>query len=400
MELKRMAALALAGTLLLGTGCGKEEETAEQPVPAGTAVEVIEAAQGPMSASYTVTGKVAAVDEVQVFPLLAGQVMTLSVAEGDRVSRGQTLLTVDTSTVTATRGALQQSYDATKTATDRAIESARIGVAQAQQAVDNVEALFEAGAAAEQDVTKARQGLAQAQAGVAQVEAQQAASLAQIRASMDQIDTQVGLGTVTAPCAGTVTMVNVVRGGMASSAQPAVVIAADSRVEVQAAVAEDVYAVLHEGDEAGVQIAVLSDAVLRGTIASLPAAANRQTSLYDIAVALPDDVQPPIGTFATVTLYTDRRTDTIAVPTEAILTGADEEQYLFVVESGDAGENAKRITVETGLVSKTDTEIVSGLSVGDRVVVKGQSYLSDGAAVRVVSGQDAPTADAAAGEEG
>lgn len=395
MESKRFIAAALAGTMLFCAGCGGQEETVEE-APSGTAVEVMEVTAGPMSAEYSLTGQVAAVNAVQVFPLLAGQVLTLSVEEGDTVSRGQTLFTVDTSTVTSTLGALQQSYDATKAATDRAIESARIGVEQAQQAVDNTQALFEAGAAAEQDVTKAQQALAQAQAGVAQAEAQQTASLAQITASMQQITTQAELGTVTAPCAGTVTAVNLVRGGMASSAQPAVVIAENGAVEVTTSVAEDVYMNLKEGDEAGVLISVLSDEMITGTISSLPAAANVQTSLYDVSIALPSDVKPPIGAFATVTFYTDRRDATISVPSEAILTGANDEQYVFVVDDYAEGETAVRVTVETGLVSHTDTEIVSGLVEGDRVVIKGQSYLSDGAAVRVVTGEDdTPTETAA-----
>ena len=372
MESKRFIAAALSGIMLFCAGCGGQEETVEE-APSGTAVEVMEVTAGPMSAEYSLTGQVAAVNAVQVFPLLAGQVLTLSVEEGDTVSRGQTLFTVDTSTVTSTLGALQQSYDATKAATDRAIESARIGVEQAQQAVDNTQALFEAGAAAEQDVTKAQQALAQAQAGVAQAEAQQTASLAQITASMQQITTQAELGTVTAPCAGTVTAVNLVRGGMASSAQPAVVIAENGAVEVTTSVAEDVYMNLKEGDEAGVLISVLSDEMITGTISSLPAAA-----------------------FATVTFYTDRRDATISVPSEAILTGANDEQYVFVVDDYAEGETAVRVTVETGLVSHTDTEIVSGLVEGDRVVIKGQSYLSDGAAVRVVTGEDDTPAETAA----
>ena len=412
MKRKRFAAAALAGVMLLCAGCGQEEE-AEEEAPSGTAVEVMEVTSGPMSAEYSLTGKVVAVSEVQVFPLLAGQVQTLSVEEGDTVSRGQTLFTVDTSTVTSTMGALQQSYSATKAATDRAIESAQLGVEQAelgveqaQQAVDNAEALLEVGAAAEQDVTQARQGLqqaqaalSQAQAGVAQAQAQQSASLAQLQASMDQITTQAELGTVTAPCAGTVTAVNLVRGGMASSAQPAVVIAENGAVEVAASVAEDVYMDIRKGDNAGVVISALSDDMVNGTISEVPAAANAQTSLYDVSVSLPADVKPPIGAFATVTFYTDRRSDTISVPTEAILTGADDEQYVFVVDTYAEGDTAVRVTVETGLVSNTDTEILSGLAEGDRVVVKGQSYLSDGAAVRIVTGEDdlpADTADTAA----
>ena len=382
---KRILAALLAASMALCAGCGSQsDDTAEDDqTPSGTAVEVTEVTQGAMSTEYSVNGKVAADNEVQVFPMLAGQVLTLSVSEGDKVSKGQTLLSVDTSTVTSTMSSLRESYNATKTATDKAIENAQISVQQAQLAVENTEALLEAGAAAEQDLTKAKQGLEQAQAGVAQARAQQAASLAQIQASMDQINKQASLGTVTAPCAGTVTTVNVVQGGMASSAQPAVVIAEDSRVKIKASVSEDVFAGLHVGDSAGVQISVLSDEVKTAKILSLPAAANQQTNLYDVSVSVPDGTDPAIGSFATVIFYTDRRENTLSVPTECVLTGNDNERYLFTVDEG--GTTAKRVTVETGLVDKTQTEITSGLTAGDRVVTKGQSYLSDGSAVRVVT---------------
>lgn len=382
---KRILAALLAASMALCAGCGSQsDDTAEDDqTPSGTAVEVTEVTQGAMSTEYSVNGKVAADNEVQVFPMLAGQVLTLSVSEGDKVSKGQTLLSVDTSTVTSTMSSLRESYNATKTATDKAIENAQISVQQAQLAVENTEALLEAGAAAEQDLTKAKQGLEQAQAGVAQARAQQAASLAQIQASMDQINKQASLGTVTAPCAGTVTTVNVVQGGMASSAQPAVIIAEDSRVKIKASVSEDVFAGLHVGDSAGVQISVLSDEVKTAKILSLPAAANQQTNLYDVSVSVPDGTEPAIGSFATVIFYTDRRENTLSVPTECVLTGNDNERYLFTVDEG--GTTAKRVTVETGLVGKTQTEITSGLTAGDRVVTKGQSYLSDGSAVRVVT---------------
>ena len=388
---KRILAAMLAGAMVLCAGCGKEEET-EEETATGTAVEVTDVAAGSMSTENTLNGKVVAVNEVQVFPLLAGQVQVLNVSEGDTVSKGQTLFTVDTSTVTSTMSALQQSYSATKTATDRAIESARIGVEQAELAVSNTEALLEAGAAAEQDLTKAKQALTQAQAGVAQAQAQQSASLALIQASMDQINKQASLGTVTAPCSGTVTAVNVVQGGMASSAQPGVVIAENGSVEVQVSVAEDVFTGIKAGDTASVLVSAVSAESMNGTVSALPAAANAQTNLYDVSVSLPSGAKPPIGAFASVTFYTDRRVSTLSVPTECILTGNNNEQYVFTVD--ESGTTATRVTVTTGLVSKTDTEVVSGLKAGDKVVTKGQSYLSDGAAVRVV------TSDTADGGEG
>ena len=381
---KRILAALLAASMALCAGCGSQtSDDGEEQTAAGTAVEVAEVTKGAMSTEYSVNGKVVADNEVQVFPMLAGQVLTLSVSEGDKVAKGQTLMNVDTSSVTSTMSSLRESYNATKTATEKAIENAQIGVEQAQLAVENTEALLEAGAAAEQDLTTAKQGLAQAQAGVQQARAQQAASLAQIQASMDQINKQASYGTVTAPCAGTVTAVNVVQGGMASSAQPAVVIAEDSRVKINASVSEDVFAGLHTGDSAGVQISVLSDEVKSAKIVSLPAAANQQTNLYDVSVSVPSGTEPAIGAFATVIFYTDRRENTLSVPTDCVLTGNDNERYLFTDD--ESGTTAARVTVETGLVGKTNTEITSGLNEGDRVVVKGQSYLSDGSAVRVVT---------------
>ena len=134
---KRILAALLAGAMVLCAGCGKEEETEEESSNS-TAVEVTDVTSGAMSSEYTLNGKIAAVNEVQVFPLLAGQVQTLNVSEGDTVSKGQTLFTVDTSTVTSTMSSLQQSYSATKTATDRAIESAKVGVEQAELAVSSI----------------------------------------------------------------------------------------------------------------------------------------------------------------------------------------------------------------------------------------------------------------------
>ena len=332
---KRILAALLAGAMVLCAGCGKEEETEEESSNS-TAVEVTDVTSGAMSSEYTLNGKIAAVNEVQVFPLLAGQVQTLNVSEGDTVSKGQTLFTVDTSTVTSTMSSLQQSYSATKTATDRAIESARIGVEQAELAVSNTEALLEAGAAAEQDLIKAKQALTQAQASV--------------------------------------------------------VISDNGAVEVQVSVAEDVFTGIKVGDTASVTVSAVSKESMNGTVSTLPAAANAQTNLYDVSVSLPSGTKPPIGAFATVTFYTDRRASTISVPTESILTGNNNEQYVFTVNAD--GTAATRVTVTTGLVTKDSTEIVSGLKAGDRVVTKGQSYLSDGAAVHVV------TSDAADGGEG
>lgn len=72
------------------------------------------------------------------------------------------------------------------------------------------------------------------------------------------------------------------------------------------------------------------------------------------------------------------------VPTESILTSGS-TQYVYVVQDDNT---AKYIEVTTASPGNGVTEVTSGLSAGQQLVTVGQSYLSDGAAVRVVSGED------------
>ena len=55
-----------------------------------------------------------------------------------------------------------------------------------------------------------------------------------------------------------------------------------------------------------------------------------------------------------------------------------------MVENGAA----RYVEISTGLTGNGVTEVTSGLKAGDQLVIVGQAYLSDGDAVRVVSGED------------
>jgi hypothetical protein len=56
---------------------------------------------------------------------------------------------------------------------------------------------------------------------------------------------------------------------------------------------------------------------------------------------------------------------------------------------------ATRRTVETGLTSQGQVEIVAGLQVGETVVTTGANALRDGVEVRVIAGAGAIAADSA-----
>ncbi|MFW6381664.1 MAG: efflux RND transporter periplasmic adaptor subunit, partial [Bacillota bacterium] len=59
----------------------------------------------------------------------------------------------------------------------------------------------------------------------------------------------------------------------------------------------------------------------------------------------------------------------------------DNNPHIFVVEDG----TAQKQQVTTGIISEDRVEIVSGLSAGDRIIIRGQNTLESGQMVEVIS---------------
>lgn len=80
----------------------------------------------------------------------------------------------------------------------------------------------------------------------------------------------------------------------------------------------------------------------------------------------PDNEGIEVGTSGTITIVVDKKENVLCVPNEAVLK-ADGKTYVYVLDE----KNMKNIRwVETGLVGDTHTEILSGLTDGEKVVRK------------------------------
>jgi multidrug efflux system membrane fusion protein len=99
---------------------------------------------------------------------------------------------------------------------------------------------------------------------------------------------------------------------------------------------------------------------------------------------------------ANVELLRRTMTGAIVVPQEALVR-VEQGFVVFVVEGGGSGtERVVATPVQTGAAQQNRVSITSGLEVGDRVVVVGQSQVANGDRVRVVNAG----AGTAAGERG
>ena len=403
MKKKQIAAVALTGLMVL-TGCSnltqkQTEPPAQDEVQSGTPVEVQGITRTTLSNESMVSGQIIADAGVSIVPTISGTVLQVPVKVGDTVKKGQLLFRIDTSQITSSYGALKQSYDATQRVTNEAIQNAQAALPIAQSALttaqgnyDNSLALYNVGAASQIEVDQARaqleqarNQLKQAQSAVTQARASQQAQLAQIEASLSQMNAQVAAATVTAPCDGLIVGVNITAGGIASPAGPAIILAEGGRTRVSVQVSEQLLSQIKVGDMADITVSAVSNVPFKAMIASIAPAANAQTALYDVRMYTPIDVKYPIGAFAEVTFFTNQRKDAITVPSDAIVTDGA-QSYVFTVSN----DIARKIAVETGIVGDGVTEILSGLSGSEMLVVKGQSYLTDGAEVRVVADRTIP----------
>ncbi|MDR2841860.1 MAG: efflux RND transporter periplasmic adaptor subunit [Spirochaetaceae bacterium] len=101
------------------------------------------------------------------------------------------------------------------------------------------------------------------------------------------------------------------------------------------------------------------------------------------------------GMFATVRIIIQDKNDVITIPFSSVLQNG-QDSFVYIVKS-DPKDPAFRISartlITTGIHTDDLIEITNGINDGDEVVVKGQTTLSDGARVNIISAPQTTTTD-------
>jgi multidrug efflux pump subunit AcrA (membrane-fusion protein) len=378
--------------------------------------------RGNVTATVNATGNLTSTAVTTVTPGTSGTLTSLTVAAGDRVTKGQVLARLDPQPATQALATAQAQYDvavaqydetvagqtsASRTKDQLAISSARLQVDAAQRAMKDATALSLA--QAKQQLAGANLQLAQAQAqaqadaaGATAVQrAQASASVTSARASLQSAKDAVAATTVRAPASGTVLSVGAAVGdhvgassgsstgsgatgasGSASSSGTSgtssggfVVIADLASMQVTGQVAEADAAALHVGQSARITLPASGDTV-DGTVTAvaLQGTATNNVVQYPVTVRLssvPDGVR--LGASATVTITTASRDGVLTVPTSAITTTGTGATVILL-------RNGRQTTVAVtkGLSGGSTTEVSGDLVVGDQVVLPSGSRASTG----------------------
>ena len=312
-----------------------------------------------LTSSVSGTGNIDLPNTSSVNPSITGTVQGLSVKLGATVKKGQTLFTLYNPQLDVDVQTAQNNYDTAVLAVDQArtsLVSAKTSQASSFSSSPGVVA----GQQAVASVTAATLSLEKAQNDVksAAITLQDAKDNAAAR-------------TITAPIDGVITTLSLENGdsysgGSAGNTAP-VVITDPNAYEATVTVAETDISSVQVGQKVTMSFDAITDLTLTGKVTRVDTVGTNSSGVVSYsAIITPDVMNPSVKSGMTVTanIITKTAVDVLAVPSTAVKTSSG-TSYVQILQNGVATD----VTVETGLVSDSYTEITSGLTEGESIIV-------------------------------
>ena len=340
--------------------------------------------------TITANGKIQPEKEVKISPDVSGEIVELTVKEGDPVEKGQLLLRIKPDT-----------YISQRDRSMAAISSSRARLAQSEAQFTQAELSFNRSKQlyAEQTISESDFEQAQASYSVAKADVD-AAKFAVIssEASLKEANEMLVKTSIYAPISGTVSMLLVELGervaGTNLMAGTELLRVADlSRMEAQVQVNENDIPRVKLGDTATIEVDAYLDHKFKGIVTEIANSAKTtgvsadQVTNFDVKIlVLADSYQQLInagdknpfrpGMSATVDISTQSKADVITVPIQSVTTRTDTTKITSTVSDKEIrtivfitdGQYALAKDVKTGIQDNSYIEITSGVSVGDRVI--------------------------------
>ena len=342
----------IIAALALSMGCGSKEEPTTPVVSASpqtliqAAVVEVQTTQVPIRVE--VTGQVKAIFQAVLSSRIQGTIDKLLVREGTQVVKGQTLIQLDSRDLQAD------------------LARAKAEVENAKAHFDRMKKLYGQDAVSKQEMENATRAYKVAED------------------NRNSVLAQLSYTVVKAPFDGVITEKKVEAGELASPGQPLLKMEDSLQLRLEATVAEGDLKSVSRGDKIPVFIDALGARALTGVVSQILPAGDPQTHTFMVKVDLPQTSGLKSGMFGRFQL--DKGTArTMLVPDSAIVERG-ELTSVFVVGS----DQVSRLRwIKVGRRFDKQVEILSGVNVGERVLIEGSRGV-DGAAVKIVNAVASP----------
>jgi len=400
--------------LVLYRGWGLTQKRAEPPKTkrAEIPVKVSPVTIRPITYTITMTGDIAPLMRVDLFPKVSGYLEGVYVNAGDSVREGQTIAQIDRSDylqkvrevearVAQARAHLMELEAGARAEelrqAEEAVRSAESRFENAKLQRERMEALYQRQVISkrELDVADMEYTVAQAQLASsrehlkllregARQEARESAQarLKETEAMLAQERIRLQHTKIVAPFSGEISRRYMDAGALASSSTPIVNLIHTETLKVVAHILEKDIPLLKTGMKASIKTESFPGRVFEGRIARMSSALELATRTLQAEIEIPNAgrmLKPSM--FATVELVLSQKPQALVIPQYALIEERG-KKIVYVIQ----GNQAFRRTIVTGIEQTPYVEVLQGVSEGEQVVVRGQDALREGSIVRMIEG--------------
>lgn len=354
--MRRIGYSFLTTLLVVLSSCGGKQAS---PVQKPVRVKVQEVGAVQVNGENAYSGTVTEESGVSLSFPVAGTVQTMAVDQGQMVSRGQLVATIN---ATSQSGALQSAHAVT--------QQARQAYRQALDTYTRSKGLHQSGVISDSKWVQAQTALAEAREAVAS-----AAALETI-ARKGTGDTRL-----TAPFSG---YISEKTADVGQNVLPGVMVAKlvhIDRVKISISVPEDEVNQIQRGEEMMICCEAVGGATFYGKVIEKGVTADPLSRTYDVKLLVnnPDHKLLP-GMICQVYSRFSRGQMSVFVPAKVVQINPDNRMFVWIVKNGRA---TKRYINFLGDTSQ-GVRVNGGLEPGDRLIVEGQQKVSEGTRCEII----------------
>ncbi len=357
--MKSLYITILFSAVLSFTACNNssEEKKIDNTPPVSVTVSSVAAENN--TPFLTASGKIEAANSATLSTRMMGFVDKVHVNVGQKVTKGQLLISINNSDLSAKQA------------------QTSAGITEAQAAFNN----------AEKDYQRFQNLFAENSASQKELDDQRAryemakARLEGAKQMKNEVQSQFAYVNLRAPFDGVITNKFIDAGDMANPGEPLISVEGPENFEVTASVPESEISKIKSGTEVNV-IVKSSDKILPGTVTEMSTSAKNTGGQYLVKVVL-DKTDAGIlsGMYATVQFPMEKKIDvtTVLVPVEALVKRGQLRGIYTVSQSNTAILRWLRL----GRTFGDNVEVLSGLSADENYIISSEGKLFNGVKITI-----------------
>lgn len=320
--------------------------------PAGVAVTTGEANYIAKTPRLTLTGSIEGETSVIISPKIAGRIEQVAVEDGQRVSTGQQLLTLESVELT---NSVRVNSDA---------------VSRAAANYENIKADYNRYKTLYQQNAVSRQQLDSMETRLKVAETDLSSAYAGLSSSQQQY----AYASVSAPVSGVVANKSATIGQVVAPGQQLMTLESIDQVYAVVSIEQKDMGLIKTGMPAEIAVDAYPGQTFRGTVRIMNPAAATANRMFRTKILIDNtDYRLKPGMFVKTSIVTGGETKVLAVPRAAIF----QKQGLYYVYTVEAGK-ARRHQIEAGDIIGDFIEIRSGLTEKAAVITSNVANLKDG----------------------